>query len=280
VLVGDVDQLPSVGPGNVLKDIIGSGCIPVTRLKTVFRQGPGSLISLNAARINSGEFLELLTDYEGDKDFYCIFREEAEDIEKEILSLCSERLPRKYNFDPVRDIQVLSPMRKGIIGTEQLNSRLQESLNPQQAPRDGRQRRLQAGDKVMQIRNNYDKEVFNGDLGIVASVDHEEDCVTVDFDGRLVLYESVDLQEIVLAYAITVHKSQGSEFPCVIIPLHTIHYPLLQRTLLYTAVTRGKTLVILVGSKKAINIAIQNDRVIRRHTLLRERLQNQSTLLP
>jgi exodeoxyribonuclease V alpha subunit len=273
VLVGDVDQLPSVGPGNVLKDIINSGQVPVTRLQTVFRQGPGSLISLNAARINRGEFLELLPDFEGDKDFYCIFRDEAEDIEKEILSLCSERLKKRYNFDPVRDIQVLTPMRKGIIGTENLNFRLQETLNLKEGSRDDRPRRLQEGDKVMQIRNNYDKEVFNGDLGIVLSVDSEEESVEVLFEGRRVLYESAHLGEIVLAYAITVHKSQGSEFPCVIIPLHTTHYPLLQRNLIYTAVTRGKNLVILVGSKKAISIAIRNDRVVRRHTMLTERLQ-------
>ena len=273
VLVGDVDQLPSVGPGNVLKDIINSGRVPVTRLQTVFRQGPGSLISLNASLINRGEFLELLPDYEGDKDFYCIFRDEAEEIEKEILSLCTQRLKKRYNFDPVRDIQVLTPMRKGIIGTENLNSRLQVTLNPQETPRDGRQHRLQVGDKVMQIRNNYDKEVFNGDLGIVSSVNSEDESVEVSFEGRGVLYESADLGEIVLAYAITVHKSQGSEFPCVIIPLHTTHYPLLQRNLIYTAVTRGKNLVILVGSKKAITIAIHNDRVVKRYTMLQERLQ-------
>ena len=272
VLVGDVDQLPSVGPGNVLKDIINSGRIPVTRLQTVFRQGPGSLISLNASLINRGEFLELLPDYEGDKDFYCIFRDEPEAIEKEIVSLCSERLAKRYHFDPVRDIQVLTPMRKGIIGTENLNSRLQKSLNPLGLKGEGRSRLL-VGDKVMQIRNNYDKEVFNGDLGIVSATDSGEEGVEVDFEGRRVAYESSDLGEIVLAYAITVHKSQGSEFPCVIIPLHTTHYPLLQRNLIYTAVTRGKNLVILVGSKKAINIAIHNDRVVLRYTMLRERLQ-------
>jgi len=273
VLVGDVDQLPSVGPGNVLKDIINSGRIAITRLHTVFRQGPGSLISFNAARINRGEFLELLPDYEGNKDFYCIFRDEAEEIEKEILSLCSHRLKKRYNFDPVRDIQILTPMRKGIIGTENLNLRLQKTLNPKAAQRDDPQRRLLAGDKVMQVRNNYDKEVFNGDQGIVSSVDSEEESVEVTFEGRKVLYESADLAELVLAYAITVHKSQGSEFPCVIIPLHTTHYPLLQRNLIYTAVTRGKNLVILVGSKKAINIAIRNDRVVKRYTMLKERLQ-------
>jgi exodeoxyribonuclease V alpha subunit len=273
LLVGDIDQLPSVGPGNVLRDIIASGRIPVTRLQTVFRQEQGSLISLNASRINKGKFLELLPDYEGEKDFYCIFRDQAEDIEKEIISLCSSRLKKRYGFDPVRDIQVLTPMRKGIIGTENLNSRLQEILNPKETSRDGRQRRLEIGDKVMQIRNNYDKEVFNGDLGIVSNRDSEEESLEVSFEGRRVLYETADLGEIVLAYAITVHKSQGSEFPCVIIPLHTTHYPLLQRNLIYTAVTRGKNLVVLVGSKKAINIAIHNARVVQRNTMLKERLQ-------
>ena len=279
VLVGDVDQLPSVGPGNVLKDIIESGRITVTRLQTVFRQGPGSLISLNAARINRGEFLELLPEYEGEKDFYCIFRDEPEEIEKEIISLCSGRLHNRYEFDPVRDIQLLCPMRKGIIGTEHLNSRLQETLNPAGIPREGRQHRLYVGDKIMQIRNNYDKEVFNGDLGIVFSIDSDEENVEVDFEGRKVLYETADLNEIVLAYAITVHKSQGSEFPCVIIPLHTTHYPLLQRNLIYTAVTRGKNLVILVGSKKAINIAIHNNRVLQRYTMLNERLRTAGHML-
>ena len=272
VLVGDIDQLPSVGPGNVLKDIIGSGLISVTRLQTVFRQEQGSLISLNASRINKGKFLELLSDYEGEKDFYCIFRDEAEDIEKEIISLCSGRLKKRYGFDPIRDIQVLTPMRKGIIGTENLNSRLQETLNQKANSQGGRKGSLEIGDKVMQIRNNYDKEVFNGDQGIVMSRDSEEGSLEVNFEGRRVLYESADLGEIMLAYAITVHKSQGSEFPCVIIPLHTTHYPLLQRNLIYTAVTRGKKLVILVGSKKAINIAIRNARVVQRNTMLKERL--------
>jgi exodeoxyribonuclease V alpha subunit len=277
VLVGDVDQLPSVGPGNVLRDIIGSDCVPVTRLQTVYRQGPGSLISFNAARINRGEFLELLPDYEGDKDFYCIFRDEAADIETEILSLCSERLQKRYGFDPVRDIQVLTPMRKGIIGTENLNSRLQEVLNPAAGGGDDQPRRFLPGDKVMQIRNNYDKDVFNGDLGIVEAAGGSENTAEVLFEGRRVLYESADLGELVLAYAVTVHKSQGSEFPCVIIPLHTTHYPLLQRNLLYTAVTRGRKLVVLVASKKALTMAIRNNRVVKRYTMLAERLRSSSS---
>jgi len=273
VLVGDVDQLPSVGPGNVLKDIIDSGKVPVARLRTVFRQGPGSLISLNASRINNGEFLELLPNYEGEKDFYCIFRDTPEEIEKELISLLGGRLQSRYGFDPLRDIQVLAPMRKGIIGTENLNLQFQAILNRNAVHLpDARRGRLQVGDKVMQIRNNYDKEVFNGDLGIVSGKDDDEGSLEIDFEGRRVVYEGADLGEIVLAYAITVHKSQGSEFPCVIIPLHTTHYPLLQRNLIYTAVTRGRKLVILVGSKKAIHIAIQNARVVQRNTMLRERL--------
>ena len=243
------------------------------RLETIFRQEKGSLISHNASRINRGEFLELLPDYEGDKDFYCIFRDEAEDIEKEILSLCCSRLNRRYGLDPIREIQILSPMRKGIIGTENLNVQLQKILNPNPSAPAGRKRRLQVWDKVMQIRNNYDKEVFNGDLGIISGVDMEAEILEIDYEGRRVLYEAADLGEIVLAYAVTVHKSQGSEFPCVIIPLHTTHYPLLQRNLIYTAVTRGKNLVILVGSRKAISIAINNARVVQRNTMLRERLR-------
>jgi exodeoxyribonuclease V alpha subunit len=272
LLVGDVDQLPSVGPGNVLRDIIDSGFVSLVRLQTIFRQGPGSLISLNASRINQGDFLELLPDFEGEKDFYCIFRNEAEDIEQEIISLCENRLQKRYGFDSVRDIQVMTPMRKGVIGTENLNKKLQETLNPTKAALDVRSRQFRIGDKVMQIRNNYDKEVFNGDLGIVSGRSTEEDGLEVNFEGRRLAYDGADLNELVLAYAITVHKSQGSEFTCVIIPIHTTHYPLLQRNLLYTAVTRGKKLVVLVGSKKALNIAIRNNRVVSRYTRLKERL--------
>ena len=274
LLVGDIDQLPSVGPGNVLRDIIVSNFVPVVRLQTIFRQGPGSLISLNATRINHGNFLELLPDYEGEKDFYCIFRDTAEEVEEEIISLCESRLQNRYGFDPVRDIQVLTPMRKGVIGTENLNVRLQETLNPATAGPEARTSRFRVGDKVMQVRNNYDKEVFNGDLGIVSGRSTEEQSLEVNFAGRKLIYNLADLNELVLAYAVTVHKSQGSEFPCVIIPIHTTHYPLLQRNLLYTGVTRGKKLVVLVGSKKAINIAIRNNRITERYTRLKERLLN------
>ncbi|MEW6218427.1 MAG: ATP-dependent RecD-like DNA helicase [Thermodesulfobacteriota bacterium] len=272
LLVGDVDQLPSVGPGAVLREIIASGRLPVVRLTRIFRQGEGSLISVNAARINRGEPLELLPDFKGDKDFYAIFRDEPEAIEAEILSLCRDRLPRRYGFDPVAEIQILAPMRRGLAGTDHLNSRLQEVLNPRGATLGGRSV-FRVGDKVMQIRNNYDKEVFNGDLGLVQAMDREEGTLTVSFDGRRVTYELSELSELVLAYAITVHKSQGSEFPCIILPIHTSHYPMLQRNLLYTGVTRGRRLVVLVGSAKAVRMAIRSQREDCRHTRLATRLK-------
>lgn len=274
LLVGDVDQLPSVGPGNVLRDCIDSGVFPVARLTRIFRQGEGSLISLNAARINRGEFLELLPGYQGHKDFYFIRRDEPEEIEQEIRSLCGGRLQKKFGFDALRDIQVLTPMRKGIIGSDNLNRTLQQTINRQAAEQAaGGLRQFLINDKVMQIRNNYDKEVFNGDIGFVTAKNEEEQTITIDFEGKEVVYEAADFGEIVLAYAITVHKSQGSEFKCIILPIHTCHYPLLQKNLLYTAVTRGKKLVILVGSFKAVGMAISNNRVERRNSRLAERLR-------
>ena len=273
LLVGDADQLPSVGPGNILRDCIDSAVIPVSRLSRIFRQGQGSLISLNAVRVNQGKFLEFLPDYRGEKDFYFIQREEPAAIEEEIVGLCRQRLPKKFGFDPFRDIQVLTPMRRGLIGADNLNRRLQDALNPLVSSRIGTGGLFRINDKVMQIRNNYDKDVFNGDLGYVTAVDQEERTLTVDFEGRKVLYEGGDLRELVLAYACTVHKAQGSEFPCVIMPIHTCHYPLLQRNLLYTGMTRGRKLVIIIGTKKALAIAIRNNRVVRRNTRLKERLR-------
>ncbi|MFO7760848.1 MAG: ATP-dependent RecD-like DNA helicase [Desulfobia sp.] len=273
LLVGDVDQLPSVGPGNVLQDCIDTGSIPVARLTRIFRQGKGSLISLNAARINKGSFLELRFDYKGPKDFYFMERGEVEDIEREIISLCGGRLQDKFGFDPLKDIQVLTPMRKGIVGADNLNSRLQQIINRSAADVPcGEVRAIRTGDKVMQIRNNYDKEVFNGDLGFVIARNEKEQSLLIDFEGRRVEYEAADLNELTLAYAVTVHKAQGSEFNCVIIPVHTSHYPLLQRNLIYTGITRGKRLVIMVGSRKALSIAIRNNRVRRRNSRLKERI--------
>ncbi|MBU0729905.1 MAG: ATP-dependent RecD-like DNA helicase [Proteobacteria bacterium] len=275
LVVGDANQLPSVGPGNVLRDIIDSGMVPVTVLKRIFRQDEGSLISLNAARINQGESIDLLKDYQGEKDFYFIARQTPEAIEQEIISLCTTRLARKYGFDPFMDIQIVTPMRKGIIGAENLNLRLQETLNkdgerPEKTTGDFSTGlgRFRVGDRVMQIRNNYDKDVFNGDLGFVRYIDDNDQVLSVDFDGKKTSYEISELNELDLAYAITVHKSQGSEFPCIIFPVHTTHYPMLQRNLLYTGITRGRKLVIVIGTLKALGIAIHNNKELKRNTRL------------
>lgn len=274
LLVGDSDQLPSVGPGNVLRELLAAEIFPVARLTWIFRQAEGSLISLNADRVNRGEPFELLPDYRGDKDFYCIPRETDREIEAEVLSLCGGRLGKRYGFEARRDIQVLTPMRKGLVGLENLNLRLQELLHAGGAgDRERGSGGFLVGDKVMQLRNNYDKEVFNGDIGFVTGIDAEEEILTVDFDGRQVLYGVADRNELQLAYAITVHKAQGSEFPCVIIPLHTSHYALLQRNLLYTALTRGRKLVLVVGSHRAVALAIANNRIQARHSGLRQRLR-------
>lgn len=271
VLVGDADQLPSVGPGNVLADVIQAKSIAVVRLEQIYRQSEGSLISINAARVNRGETLELLPSYRGDKDFYCIFREDADGIATEIVSLVSQRLPKKYGFHPVRQIQVLTPMRRGLAGTVNLNMELQKALNTK-AAQQGDHGRFFPGDKVMQLVNNYDKELFNGDMGLVVAFDQEERLLTVDFDGRQVALEGAELFDLTLAYACTVHKSQGAEFPCVVVALHSSHYPLLERNLLYTALTRGKKLVVLVCNKKGLAVAIRTRKIHRRHSRLRERL--------
>ncbi|NTV12889.1 MAG: ATP-dependent RecD-like DNA helicase [Desulfobulbaceae bacterium] len=273
LLVGDYDQLPSVGPGNVLRELIATGIFPVARLTKIFRQGAGSLISLNAGRINRGESFELLPDYRGEKDFYYICRENDREIETELLSLCGGRLGKKYDFDPRHDIQVLTPMRKGLLGLENLNLRLQKLFAPGDIDGPGRGvGGFLAGDKVMQLRNNYDKDVFNGDIGFVVRIEAEEEVLLVDYDGHQVVYGAADRHELQLAYAITVHKSQGSEFPCVIIPLHTSHYALLQRNLLYTALTRGRKLVVVIGSRRAVALAIANSRIQERHSGLRRRI--------
>ena len=272
VLVGDADQLPSVGPGNVFADLLACGRLPTVRLNRIHRQGEGSLISLNASRINQGLDLELAPDYKGEKDFYCIFRDSPEMIEEEIIGLVATRLPKRYGFDPKQEIQVLTPMRRGVIGTDHLNRRLQAVLSPDDSASLSGYR---PGDKVMQIKNNYEKEVFNGDIGFVRAVQIDNALLEVSFDGRTLCYESSELNELMLAYAITIHKSQGSEFPCAIMPLHTTHYPMLQRNLLYTCVTRGKKLMVLVGSRKAIHIAISNNSVTGRYTDLRERLSQE-----
>lgn len=270
IFVGDINQLPSVGPGNVLKDMISSLSIPVTTLTEIFRQAAGSHITLNAHRINKGIFPQLFNGKES--DFFFVESEENQDVLSNIVKLVSQRIPNKYGFNPTSDIQVLAPMKKGVIGTENLNQTLQQVLNPKESALFRANQKFQVGDKVMQIRNNYKKEVFNGDIGYIQEIDPDEQKVAVTFDGKEVLYEYSELDELILAYAISVHKFQGSECPCVVMPVHTSHFMLLHRNLLYTGITRGKKLVVLVGTKKAIAIAVHKDDVEKRYTSLRQRL--------
>jgi exodeoxyribonuclease V alpha subunit len=271
VFVGDVDQLPSVGPGNFLRDAIESGAVPVVRLTEIYRQAKDSFIITNAHRVNEGQMPVLEAEREG--DFFFIEQEDPERALATIKTLCAERVPRKFRFDPMRDVQVLTPMHKGICGAENLNRELAAALNPTGPHLQRLGRTYRVADRVMQIRNNYDKDVFNGDLGHIRRIDLVDQKVLVEMDGREVAYEFDEMDELVPAYAISVHKSQGNEYPCVIVPLLTQHFVLLQRNLLYTAITRGKKLVVLVGSKKALAIAVRNDKTAARHSRLRERLQ-------
>lgn len=274
ILVGDVDQLPSVGPGAVLRDIIASGLVQVIRLSEIFRQARESQIVVNAHRINHGD-LPYCTDWESREqgDCYLLAKNEAEEVQAAILELASSGLPQRHRVDPLEELQILSPMQKGPIGVMQLNQALQALLNPSgpELLRAGRLYRL--GDRVMQIRNNYEKDVYNGDIGRIVKLDLEDREVAVRFDDRQVTYDFNELDELVLAYAVTIHKSQGSEYPVVVIPVHTAHYVMLQRNLLYTALTRGKRLVVLVGTKKAIAIAVKNHKIQLRYTGLVDRLQ-------
>ena len=276
ILVGDVDQLPSVGAGKVLSDIIASGAVPVVKLEKIFRQAQKSQIVTNAHKINRGE-MPYLTDR--DSDFLFVPEEDGEDSaarsEKAadiIVNLCTQTLPSQ-RIKP-EDIQVLTPMRRGSVGSANLNQRLQAAVNPEgvSLKRTGIDYRV--GDKVMQIRNNYVKTVFNGDIGFVSSVNMEDSELTVDFDDRTVTYDISELDELVLAYATTIHKSQGSEFPYVVMPLMMSHYMMLQRNLLYTGVTRAKKGLIFVGEKKAIYIAVKNNKIVERNTRLAERLKS------
>jgi exodeoxyribonuclease V alpha subunit len=271
VLVGDVDQLPSVGPGNVLRDLIGSGAVPCCKLETIFRQAEGGWIVRNAHHVNHGEGLESPST-NAQSDFYFIESQEPEQVIERLMELVTGRIPRRFQFDPMSDIQVLTPMRRNQLGADNLNGLLQERLNPvgEDIRRYGRIYRMR--DRVMQIRNNYDKGVFNGDIGRIRQIDAEEQSLAVDFDGNLVPYEFDELDELVHAYACTIHKSQGSEYPAVVILLTTQHFKLLQRNLLYTAITRGRKLVCLIGSSKAVGMAIRNNETRLRRTGLRERL--------
>ncbi|MDR3624474.1 MAG: ATP-dependent RecD-like DNA helicase [Chlamydiales bacterium] len=264
IFLGDINQLPSVGAGNVLKDLIASKKIPVTTLNEIFRQAKGSKIITNAHLINEGKFPDIYTS--ANSDFFFMKREEPEEILNTIVELVTKRLTKRYRFDPFDDIQVLVPMKRGPIGTERLNIVLQEVLNPSNTPLFASGRRFHLHDKVMQIRNNYNKNVYNGDVGRITGIDTSEQEVILSFDGRKVVYEFSELDELVLAYAVSIHKYQGSESPCVIIPVHTTHFVLLNRNLIYTGVTRGKKLVVLVGTAKALHIAVNNDEVKSRYT--------------
>ncbi len=274
ILIGDVDQLPSVGPGNILKDIIASGCIPVTRLQKIFRQAAGSRIITNAHKVNQGLFPDVSVNSKS--DFHFIEKQTQEAIAEEIIDLVSSRLPKAYRFHKFEDIQVLSPMKRGIIGTEHLNELLQKKLNPSSSPLMRMGRSFHMGDKVMQTRNNYQKEVYNGDIGIINFIDTAEQTLTVLFDKKEVDYSFIELDELMLAYAVSIHKYQGSECPCIVIPIHSSHFKLLCRNLLYTGITRGKKLVVLVGTKQAIHLAVSNQSALERHTgLLQALLENE-----
>ncbi len=273
ILVGDIDQLPSVGPGNVLRDLIHAGVIPCEALQTIFRQETGGHIVRNAHRINQGEKLELPDPSVGLSDFYFLPSDAPDEVLQRMLDLVTHRIPQRFHLDPLADIQVLSPMRRGQLGTDNLNAILQETLNPSgpQLERFGRIYRER--DRVMQIRNNYDKEVFNGDIGSIAHVDTEEQQLVVNMDGRRIAYDFAEMDELVHAYAGTIHKSQGSEYPAVVLLIATQHFKLLQRNLLYTGVTRGRQLVCIIGSYKALYMAIANNEMRQRRTTLKQRLQ-------
>ncbi|MBP5319706.1 MAG: ATP-dependent RecD-like DNA helicase [Kiritimatiellae bacterium] len=270
ILVGDIDQLPSVGPGNVLRDLIASREIPACKLNMIFRQDITGLIVKNAHRINQGETFELT---KGESDFYFVETSEPETIIARTVDAMTNRIPKKFHFDPLQDVQVLTPMRKNLLGTENLNEIIQKTLNPTGPSLVRGTTRFRANDRVMQLRNNYDKEVYNGDIGFIKSVDEEDRSMVVLFDGKPVVYNQNELDELVLAYACSIHKSQGSEYPAVIVLMHTQHYKLLQRNLLYTAITRGKKLVMVIGSTKAVYIAVKANQVRERRTTLSERLR-------
>jgi exodeoxyribonuclease V alpha subunit len=275
ILVGDIYQLPSVGPGNILKDIIASQSVAVVALNKIFRQAKTSSIIVNAHKINAGELpVYSQTEISDPKnDFYFIEKDEPEEVLKIILRLVKQRIPQRFNFDAVDDIQVLTPMHKGLVGSANLNEQLQSVLNPGNGGLSRGDHTFRVNDKVMQIRNNYDKEVFNGDIGRITAIRPEERKVTACFDNRHIDYDFSELDDMVLAYAVSVHKSQGSEYPVVVLPILTQHYILLQRNLIYTAVTRGRNLVVMVGSRRALAIGVNNNETQQRFTRLSYRLR-------
>ena len=278
LVVGDIDQLPSVGPGQVLADVIASGAVPVVRLTEVFRQAAQSRIITSAHKINQGSIPDL-SKPGGDSDFYFVQAGDPGTASPLIVDLVKTRIPQRFGLNPIRDIQVLCPMNRGGVGARSLNIELQAALNP------AGERKVERfgwtfapGDKVMQIENDYDKDVYNGDIGYIDDVDPDAGELTVSFDGRAVTYGFGELDTLVPAYAATIHKSQGSEYPAVVIPVMTQHYTMLQRNLLYTGVTRGKRLVVLVGQKKAVAIAVKNVSGRRRWSKLKEWLRVTSVL--
>ncbi len=273
IFVGDIDQLPSVGAGNVLRDIIDSQQIPVVRLTRIFRQAQSSRIVMNAHAINAGKFPNIKNGL--DTDFFFINQEDADEMVKLIIGLVRDRLPKKYGYPP-KEIQVLTPMQRGTVGAGNLNIELQNALNPTGPSLARGGYTFRQGDKVMQIRNNYDKNVFNGDIGYITAVDTNERTLTVTFDSRPIEYDITELDEIVLAYAVTIHKSQGSEFPIVVMPVTMKHFVMLQRNLIYTGITRAKKICVLVGTTKALAYAIKQNTVSKRNTKLKERLNENS----
>ncbi|MBK8223976.1 MAG: ATP-dependent RecD-like DNA helicase [Candidatus Obscuribacter sp.] len=285
LLVGDVDQLPSVGPGAVLADIIASEAVPVVRLTEIFRQAATSKIIVNAHRINQGQLpVREAPPQDGKQaelsDFYFVAAETPEDISQKLMQIVAERIPKRFGLDAIKDVQVLTPMNRGGLGSRSLNAELQKLLNPNSGPQLTKFGwNYGVGDKVLQIINNYDKEVFNGDIGTISSIDMEEAELLIDFDGREVKYDASELDEVSLAYAASIHKSQGSEYPAVVIPLATQHYMMLERNLLYTGVTRGKKLVVIVGQPRALAMAVKNKRAASRLTALAQRLRNKALAL-
>ncbi len=271
IFIGDIDQLPSVGPGNVLKEMIESDKLPINCLKQIFRQAANSKIIVNAHRVNQGLFPDTFPSPRS--DFVFIEKETPEEILETIVDQVSIQIPRKYLLHRFEQIQVLSPMKRGVIGGENLNTVLQQKMNPQSHPLIRMGRSFHINDKVMQIRNNYQKEVFNGDIGKIVEIDLTEQSMKVGFDGKIVPYEFHEIDELLLAYAVSIHKYQGSECPCIVIPIHTSHFKLLNRNLLYTGITRGKKLVILVGTKKALAMAVRNEEVKKRYTGLKARIK-------
>lgn len=289
IMVGDIDQLPSVGAGNVLRDMIDSAAFPVVRLTRIFRQAQTSRIVMNAHRINEGKMPDISNGKES--DFFFLENEDAEAAVPQIVQLVKEKLPRYYQVEPSQ-IQVLTPMQRGVVGATNLNLSLQEALNPPEhdiiirgkgrvtsratVPKECLRRSgyvFRADDKVMQIKNNYDKEVFNGDIGMIESVNETDRTLTVRFEGRSIEYDVTELDELVHAYATTIHKAQGSEYPIVVMPVMMNYYVMLQRNLIYTGITRAKKVLVIVGTKKALAYAVRNVTVTKRNTLLRERLE-------